>query len=110
MKVILLVAVLLTSGLTRSATMTRQNSSRVLAEFPGSTLKWVYAAEDELKRKQLNLERYRVSVVEEDVSVTVILVALDAPRNAMGNLGKTPGYEVEISKTDLKVLKSHYIR
>ena len=83
---------------------------RVMAEFPGASLKWVHAAEPEFHRKKLDLDKYTVSVFEEDNSVTVSLSSLDSVPGARGSTGTSPGYEVEISKKDLRVLRANYVR
>ena len=90
--------------------MTKTSQLGVEAELPGSTLKWIHIAEGEFDQKNLDLDRYRVSVVEEKNSVVVILSGLNEPKNVRGSLGPYPGYEVEISKKDRKVLRSNYVR
>jgi hypothetical protein len=44
------------------------------------------------------LDKYIISVVEQNDSVTVGLRSPDAPEGAMGSAGRYPGFEVEISK------------
>jgi hypothetical protein len=83
---------------------------RVNAEFAGASLKWIHAAEPEFQRRNLNLDKYNVSVVEEDVSVMVSLSAPDAVKGTRGSSGSYPAFEVEISKKDLKVVRSNYVR
>jgi hypothetical protein len=84
--------------------------SRLLAEFSGASLKWVHAAEPEFQRRNLNLDKYIVSITEEDDSVVVTLSATDAVKGAFGSSGSYPGYEVEIRKKDMKVVRSNYVR
>ena len=83
---------------------------KVTAEFPGASLKWIHIAEAEFQRKKLDVDKYTISVVEENNSVTVGLSSLDNVPGARGSSGTYPGYEVEISKKDLKVLRSNYVR
>jgi len=84
--------------------------ARLLAEFRGASLKWVHADEPEFKRRNLNLDKYIVSITEEDDSVVVTLSATDAVKGAFGSSGSYPGYEVEIRKKDMKVVRSNYVR
>ncbi len=49
--------------------LAQSNAPRVIAEFTGASLKWIYAAEPEFQRRKLNLDKYTVSVVERDDSV-----------------------------------------
>ena len=110
MKGILVTTMVVISTLGWSAAMVRSNSLKVLAEFPGSSLKWIRVAEPEFEREKLDLNKYTISVVDEGDSVAVMLRAADIPKGARGNTAGYPGYEVEISKKDLKVLQSNYTR
>ena len=93
-----------------SALMAQSNPPKVIAELAGASLKWIHAAEPEFERKKLDLENYTVSVFEQSDSVVVILRSSDAEEGAKGSTGRHPGYEVEISKKDLKVVRSNYVR
>jgi len=90
--------------------MAQSNTPKMMAEFPGASLKWVRAAEPEFQQKKLDLDKYTVLVVEREDSVTVILKSTDSVEGSRGSTGKYPGYEVEISKKDLKILRSNYVR
>jgi len=90
--------------------MAQSNPPRVLAEFPGTSLKWIHAAEPLLREKQFDLDKYTISLFEQDDSVTVILKSPDEAPGGRGSTGTYPGFEVEISKKDMKVLRSNYIR
>jgi hypothetical protein len=46
----------------------QSNPPKVLAEFRGESLKWIHVAEPELRRKNFDLDKYIISVVEEDDS------------------------------------------
>jgi len=92
------------------ASTAQTSGTKVIAEFPGTALKWVHAAEPEFERRNLDLAKYNVSVVEERDSVTVALALLDANPHARGSSGSYPGYAVEIGKKDLRVLRSYYVR
>jgi hypothetical protein len=93
-----------------SLVMAQSNTPKMMAEFPGASLKWVRAAEPEFQQKKLDLDKYTVLVVEREDSVTVILKSTDSVEGSRGSTGKYPGYEVEISKKDLKILRSNYVR
>ncbi len=92
--------------------MTQSGSppAKVVAEFRGSALRWVYAAEDEIKRKNLDLDKYIVSVVEEEESVVVLLRAPDQPKHKRGHAGNLPGLQIEMRKTDASIVRSNYVR
>jgi hypothetical protein len=104
------VAVAVTLALGWASMMTRSHTRRVLAEFPWSTLKWIRVAEPEFERRKLDVDKYTVMVVEGDDSVTVMLRAPGIRKGARGSAGAYPDYEVEISKKDLKIVHSNYVR
>jgi hypothetical protein len=104
-----LCGILIVSTLGYSALMAQTNT-KVLAKFTGASLKWIHAAEPEFQRRKLELDKYIVSVVEQDASVIVLLRSQDSIEGSFGSTGKYPGYEVEISKKDLKVVRSNYVR
>jgi hypothetical protein len=111
--------------------MMQENVMRITAELPGSALKWIHVAEAEFARKQLNIDLYMVSVMDQEHSVTVMLAGLkgaaasagnvpqappypplqhNPPQGSRGNAASIPGYEVEISKTDMRILRANYVR
>src|SRR5579864_9083768 len=110
MKRLTLVLVVMIFVLGRSALVAQSNAPKVVAEFSGASLKWIHVAEPEFHRQKLDLDKYIVSVVEQRDSVTVGLSSVDAVQGARGRTGSHPGYEVEITKKDLKVVRSNYIR
>jgi 1-aminocyclopropane-1-carboxylate deaminase/D-cysteine desulfhydrase-like pyridoxal-dependent ACC family enzyme len=67
-------------------------------------------AEAEFQRQKLGRDKYTVSVAEQSESVMVGLTSLDSVVGARGSTGTYPGYVVEISKKDLKIVRSNYIR
>jgi hypothetical protein len=102
--------IVVVSSLGWSALMAQSNPPKVIAEFNGSSMKWIHAAEPEFERKKLDLDKYTVSVVEQSDSVTVALTSSDSIKGARGSTGSYPGFVVEISKKDMKVVRSNYIR
>lgn len=90
--------------------MPQSGPPKTLAEFTGASLKWVHAAEPEFQKRGLNLDKYTIRVVDQDDSVIVMLQASDSSEGARGSSGSAPGYEVEISKKDRKVMRSNYVR
>jgi hypothetical protein len=90
--------------------MSQTDSAKVKVEFPGACLKWIHAAEPEFQRRHLDENNYIIYVHEKDDSVVITLGSPDEPKGVRGSVGTYPGYEVEISKKDLKILRSNYIR
>jgi hypothetical protein len=83
---------------------------KVMAELPGASLKWIRAAQPEIEREKLDVNKYFITVTEEDDSVSVILNSSRLSKETRGDPGPLPGFEVEISKKDMRVIKSNYIR
>lgn len=110
MRKILAIAMLLGSTLIGSAAMTQTGQLGVDAELPGKSLKWIHIAEQQFKREKLDLDKYTVTVFEEEDSVAVILTSFDAPKRSRGSAGTYPAYEVEISKKTLKIIRANYTR
>jgi hypothetical protein len=81
-----------------------------LARIPGSSIKWVNVAEPTFRQKGLNLDDYLVVVDENRESVYVILMSIDAVKGSLGSSGSHPGFHVEISKKDMKVIGYSYDR
>jgi hypothetical protein len=91
-----------------------QSNPRLLAKFPGASMKWVHVAEPEFQREKLDLDKYNLSVAEENDSVTVGLMSLDCVDAAnsirRGSCGTHPGFVVVIRKNDMHVIRSYYVR
>jgi hypothetical protein len=85
---------------------------RMVAKFPGASLKWVHIAEPEFQRKGLNLKHYMVSVVDHKDTVDVFLTSVDTPvsQEVRGSSGTYPAFDVEISKAGDKIMRSYYVR
>lgn len=77
-------------------------------EFPGSALKWVNVAEPEFRRQHLNLDNYKVVVIEERDSMDVLLQSNDDVKGAKGSSGTHPDFDVEIDKKDFTIIRSSY--
>ena len=82
---------------------------KVIAEIDGASLKWIRAAEPEFQRRGLDLDKYKIIVTEQNDSVVVAL-SRDSVQGARGSTGTHPGYEVEIGKKDLRVVRSNYVK
>jgi hypothetical protein len=90
--------------------MAQSNTEKVVAQLPGHSLKWIEAAVPEFRRRNIDVSNYIVSVVDHPDTVIVALSSPDRPEGARGSVEKYPGYEVEISKRDMKILRSNYVR
>jgi hypothetical protein len=110
MKTIARLIILSVSILGWTSLVAQSNPPRSTAEFSGAVLKWIHAAEPEFHRKNLDVNKYTISVMEQENSVVISLSSPDAVSGARGSTGRYPGFEVEVSKKDLTILRSNYIR
>jgi hypothetical protein len=110
MKPMMLAAMLLLSILDWRGAAAHASSLRVIAEFPGVALKWVKIADVEFARQKLDKNNYKIVVVDTDASIVVILDDLEKLPGTRGSSGKYPGYEVEIRKSDLAIVRSNFVR
>ena len=91
-------------------TMDQPNSQKLIAQFPGASLKWIHAAEPEFERRKLDLDKYIVSVTDMEDSVMVSLTPPDSRPGWRGSSGSLTGFSVTINKVDLKIIRSNFIR
>ena len=89
--------------------MARPGPISVVAEFPGTALKWIHLAEPVFAEQGLDVEKYTVAVSEEGDLVTVSLSSNTSP-GSRGSTGKYPGYGVTFRKRTGKIHSSAYTR
>ncbi len=89
--------------------MAQKGPIKVVAEIPGSVLQWIHLAEPAFAQEKLNVENYKILVIDYGNTVTVALTSNETP-HARGSVGKYPGYEVIISKKTKKILKAYHPR
>ena len=91
--------------------MAQSTPENAVKELPGTAIKWIEIAMPEFRRRNLDLNNYTVSIFDDGDFVFVVLTSLDQPKGgAKGSAGTYPGYEVEISKKDMTVLRSYYAK
>jgi hypothetical protein len=83
---------------------------KITATFPGSVLKCIFSAEKELEIKNIDVERYEVLILDTPDTVILILKEPGLPKDEKGNSGKLPGYEVEVRKSDYRIIRSNFVR
>jgi hypothetical protein len=89
--------------------MAQKGPIKVVAELPGNVLQWIHVAEPAFAQEKLNIENYKIMVIDYGSTVTVVLTSNETS-HARGSAGKYPGYEVSISKKTRKILKAYYAR
>ena len=82
-----------------------------LAVIPGQLFKVIESAEPALREQHLKVENYSISVLE---SASSYFVTFKDPKNSGTGFGSAPGeligFEVELEKNGLRILRSNYIR
>jgi hypothetical protein len=76
----------------------------------GRNFRAIEAAMPELARLQLNVEDYWIEVVDWQESVLVLFGTKDRPPFTRGSFGPWPNYSVELSRDDLRVIRSQWER
>ena len=112
MKQFLLVVLLGLILPTRSVSMKKPEPGVIkdVAKLSGLVLRCVFAAKKELEQKKIPLEKYDISILENQNSVMIVLKTPGQAVTVRGDMGKFPGYEVEVRKIDLHIARSNYIR
>ena len=74
----------------------------------------IQAAMSEFVRNNLDISRYRITVAERGSSYVVTFidasVTNDAPGYTRGSPGKIPSFSVELSRDDLRLIRSNFVR
>jgi len=106
MKRFLAITILLVVTVIGSGGKTQDKELGVDAELPGRSLKWIHIAERVFARKGINVDKFTVTVFEEEDTVAVYLTDLDQPITTRGG----GGLNVVISKKTKRVIKTYYSR
>jgi hypothetical protein len=81
-----------------------------VGSIAGTTLKVIEAATPKLAEQNLRVEDYAVTVFEKDSSFLVLFTDPKQPPGQRGSTTTTIGFEVEISKTGLQVVRANFMR
>jgi len=81
-----------------------------IGSIAGTTLKVIEAATLKLAEQNLRVEDYTVSVFENDSSFIVLFIDPKHPPGQRGSTTTTMGFEVEISKRGLQVVRANFTR
>jgi hypothetical protein len=92
-------------------TALRSDMGRIhmLDRIQGSSFPAIQAAVAVFQQRNPDLTQYKIEVVREGDSVVVIFADKDRPEGTRGSVGK-PGFEVELTARDLRVLRSNFVR
>ena len=78
--------------------------------IPGNTLKIIQAAMPEFQKRGLELDKCLITVVEDGPFFVVIFDDPNRPPYLVGRAPNFPTFEVELSKSSLKVTRAYYAR
>jgi hypothetical protein len=80
----------------------------------GVSYRVIQAAMSEFVRKNLDITRYRITVAGEGSSYLVTFIDASAPNDPSGHMrgnpGKIPAFSVELSRDDLRLIRSNFVR
>jgi hypothetical protein len=89
-----------------------QNTAQiqVLDTIQGTSFLAIQVAMGVFKVRNPDIRQYKITVVREANSVTVIFMDRNAPPDARGNPSGLPAFEVELDASDFRVLRSNFVR
>jgi hypothetical protein len=70
----------------------------------------IQVASQELERNNLHVADYRITVWQSGASVFVLFGDPNADPGQRGSSGDKPGFEVELRRNDLTLVRSHFSR
>ena len=76
----------------------------------GASLKVIEAALPKFEEQGMKLDKYAVSVFEQESSFLVVFDDPNRPASQRGSTTTVIGYEVEVSKQGLRVVRSNFVR
>jgi hypothetical protein len=85
-------------------------SSKQTNSLRSGSLAPMLAAAQIFEQRKLDLADYRVTLLRSGNSYVVTFTDKDAQVGGRGNPGKRLGFEVELGASDLRVIRSHFIR
>jgi len=83
---------------------------KVIDTISGTSVLAIQAALPAIGREKLKLSEYRVTVAEDGSSIYVTCTDPAKGPEVRGGGGRMLGFTVELSKDDLRIIKSYYSR
>ena len=87
-----------------------ESPMKEIGSISGTTLRVIQAANPKLEEHNLKLEDYNVSVFEKDSEFLVLFTDPKQPSGQRGSSTALIGFEVELSKTGLRVIRANFMR
>jgi hypothetical protein len=112
---IVLVALVASAGSSLAGEMPKPASAPVPAfrergSIPGIDLKAIRAALPVFEQHGLKIDGYKVSVIEDGDFVVVLFDDPQRPPGQMGNSPRMSSFEVRLKRSDLRVVRSNFVR
>jgi hypothetical protein len=98
------------TGFTLQIANAIQDSQQHMESISGKSLRIIQMALPEAARKNLDLVKFKVEVLELEFSYLVIFDDPNRPAGQRGSTSKVQCFEVEIRKSDLFVLRANFAR
>lgn len=93
------------------SSITSGHEGKLIDSIPGNLASPIRTAEKVFQEKHAHdLAEYRITVVSDKNSLTVIFTDKNARPRGRGNPGALPAFEVELKPDDLRVLRSNFVR
>ena len=82
-----------------------------VVKIKGEHARIILATDPEIKKRNLDLERYEIAIIDSNELWVVLFEPKGALRGTRGSpLKGVPGFTVELRKGDLSVLRSYFVR
>jgi hypothetical protein len=88
----------------------KKDQIETLDTIQGKNFLAVDAAVEVFQAHKPDLKNYKITVFSDNKSLVVMFTDKDTPKGARGSVGKYPGFEVELSAGDRRVLRSNFVR
>lgn len=90
--------------------MSAQPTYQIVESISGKSLKIIEAALPEAVRKHLDVGKYKIVVMQSEQSYLVVFDDPNRPEGQRGSTSRMPGFEVEVRREDLQVIRSNFVR
>jgi hypothetical protein len=70
----------------------------------------IQSAAAEAARRGLDVSTYKITILDRGSSCTVMFQDPERPATQMGSTERMLGFDVEVSRKDLRIVRSHFVR
>jgi hypothetical protein len=90
--------------------LSKMEHLKVVDTMQGTSVPPIETAAAIFQQRNTDIAQYKITLLSEGQSEVVTFVDKGTKPGTRGGLGKHPGFEVEMNATDLRVLRSNFVR